>query len=122
MIGNWEGLNKFTFYSVLNYSTDSLITDGNFTFVFLNISDNLYIANPDYLKWALNIYANKKVFVLTHVSQVGQPFEDGHHAVKNKKFIDIINSHPDVVAVINRNNHEINSCYQSNTSFYNTSI
>lgn len=107
---------------MLNYSTDSLITDGNFTFVFLNISDNLYIANPDYLKWALDIYANKKVFVLTHVSQIGQPFENGHYAVKNKKFIDIINSHPNVVAVINGHNHEINSCYQSNTSFYNTSI
>jgi len=53
VIGNNEGLTNLTFSHLLNYSTDSLITDGNFTFVFLDSSEG-NVANPDYLKWALD--------------------------------------------------------------------
>ena len=57
--------------------------------------------------------------MLTHVSQTGQPFDDRHSAVKNQKFIDIINSHSNVVSVINGHNHGINTCYKNYTSSYN---
>jgi hypothetical protein len=118
VIGNNEGLNDLTFKNVLNNSTDSLITDGDFVFVFLNISRNGNIANPAYLKGALDTYANKKIFVFIHVPQVGSPASK-HSAVKNQTFVDIINSHPNVITVINGHNHDINKCYQNYTSIYN---
>lgn len=117
VIGNNERLNNSTFYRSLNYSTDSVIIDGGFAFVFLN-SSNYNIANPAYLESALDKYASKKVFVLIHVSQIGSPY-DGHYAVINQTFIDIINSHPNVVTVINGHNHGVNTCHQNYTSIYN---
>lgn len=123
VIGNNEGLTDSNFSSLYNYSKDSLIPDGNFTFVFLN-SEYGNIANTTYLNSALDTYANKTVFVFIHVSQIGRPFDDGHTPVTNEEFINIIGLHPNVVAVINGHNHGVNACYQNynNTSIYNTSI
>jgi len=118
VIGNNENINDSEFKNVWGYSTDSMITDGDFAFVFLNISSNGNIANPAYLERALDTYANKKVFVFIHVPQADSPTKT-HSAVINQTFIDIIDSHSNVVAVVNGHNHDINTCHQNYTSIYN---
>lgn len=117
VIGNNERLTDLNFSSLFNYSKDSLIPDGNFTFVFLN-SENVNIANITYLNNTLDAYADKKVFVFIHASQVDSP-PSNHSAVKNQAFIDIINSHSNVITVVNGHNHDINNCYQNYTKIYN---
>jgi hypothetical protein len=114
--------NDTDFKNVWNYSTDWLITDGNFTFVFLNISttDGFYwtIANPAYLNSTLDTYADKKIFVFIHAPQADSPLSN-HTSVINQTFIDIINSHPNVITVVNGHNHDVNKCYKNYTSIYN---
>ncbi|MFA7190498.1 MAG: hypothetical protein WC117_10495 [Sphaerochaetaceae bacterium] len=108
-------INNSEFYDIWGYYTDSTDVKGAYAFIYCNMSADRKCANIPYLNQQLDIYRDKKVFVVMHGSQIGLVEE----SVKYPAFAQAISNHNNVVAVLNGHDHNEDGVVLAYDGVYN---